>query len=99
MKKKNSKKAKIVGMNDLKQEVDELQEHGEDFGDAIIRLMALMTHDYKSLVVCAVGLARAVASLKDVSKHVGADVSKLYDSEQKLYERYFTEVLSKGQTK
>ena len=97
MTKKNFKKTNAcVGKknrrNDLgREEAELILEKGEDFGDSLIGLFAMFAYDFKGFGAAAIGMAKALAALKDAAKHFNVDIDDLYDSELAYFEDLFAE--------
>ena len=97
MTKKNFKKSnacvgKKNGRNDQSSEEALLMlDKGGEFGNGIISMMAMFAYDFKGMGIAAIGLAKALAALKDISRQVGVDIDKLYDSELAYFEDLFAE--------
>lgn len=60
---------------------------GDELGNAIIELMPLNDVDRMRLAVVAVGLAKAVATLKGIAKETGISIDKLYETELEYFLR------------
>lgn len=93
-KKKNVKTNNKVGTKNenLNQEAKMLLEKGGAFGGAIISMLSLFANDYKGLGAAAIGLARAVASLKDVARRTNVDIDDLFECELAYYLDQFSEL-------
>ena len=70
----------------------EIIENGEFFGSAIIGMMSIFAKDVKGMGIAAVGLAKALAALKDVGKVSGIEIDDIYDHELEHYEKFFSEI-------
>ena len=98
MTKKNFKKSNAcVGKkngrnNQSREEALLMLDKGGEFGNGIISMMAMFAYDFKGMGIAAIGLAKALAALKDISRQVGVDIDKLYDSELAFFEGYFEEL-------
>lgn len=66
-----------------------IAEKGDELGNAIIELMPLNDVDRMRLAVVAVGLAKAVATLKGIAKETGISIDKLYETELEYFFREF----------
>lgn len=94
IKKKANKARKEVNKkgNPSREEAVLILEKGETFGDAIIDMMALMATNYNGMGVAAIGLAKALASLKCVAKEAGVDVEDLFEDELIFFENRFDSI-------
>ena len=95
MKKTIKKSDVIVGNENVnhdlsREEAMKLIDKGETFGDSIIGMLAMFACDYKGIGAAAIGLAKALAALKDAARHYHVDIDNIFDSElayfQGLYE-------------
>lgn len=68
----------------------EIIENGEFFGSAIIGMMSIFAKDVKGMGIAAVGLAKALAALKDVGKFSGIEIDDIYNHELEHYEKFFS---------
>jgi len=97
MNKKNFKKSNVrVGKeNEINIHVVEDAElvvaRGETFGDGIISLFGVFCNNYKGFGAAAIGMAKALAALKDAARHFHVDIDSLYDSQLAYYEDLFAE--------
>ena len=66
-----------------------IAEKGDELGNAIIELMPLNDVDRMRLAVVAVGLAKAVATLKAIAKETGISVDQLFETELEYFLREF----------
>ena len=71
--------------NQSAEEAKLMLDKGDTFGTTIVGMMSLFAYDYKGLGAAAIGMAKALAGLKDVAKHAGVNIDKLYDSELAYY--------------
>jgi hypothetical protein len=93
MTKKNSKTTAKFRKNAKGTRVaKEIIENGEFFGSAIIGMMSIFAIDVKGMGIAAVGLAKALAALKDVGKVSGIEIDGIYDHELEHYEKFFSEI-------
>lgn len=95
IKKKSNKVGKSEKVNESGKaylEAQELLQQGERFGESIIGMMSLFALDFVTMGAAAVGLAKALAALKDVSKEVGVNVQTLFDTELPHFERKYAEI-------
>ena len=65
----------------LDQVANKITEQGDEFGDAVIEMMQLNDVDRVKFGIVAVGLAKAVATMKVMAAEMGIDVEKLYKAE------------------
>lgn len=82
---------KKVTKNQSREAAKLLLEKGEDFGDSLIGLFAMFAYDFKGFGAAAIGMAKALAALKDAAKHFNVDIDDLYDSELAYFEDLFAE--------
>ena len=64
---------------------------GEMFGDSIVSLFGVFCNNYKGFGAAAIGMAKALAALKDAARHFHVDIDSLYDSQLAYYEDLFAE--------
>ncbi|MBQ3769943.1 MAG: hypothetical protein II866_13260 [Prevotella sp.] len=64
---------------------------GEMFGDSIVSLFGVFCNNYKGFGAAAIGMAKALAALKDAARHFHVDIDSLYDSQLAYYEELFAE--------
>lgn len=76
----------------LDQVANKITEQGDEFGDTIIEMMQLNDVDRVKLGIVAVGLAKAVATLKVMAADVGIDINKLYKSELLHFQKTFKKI-------
>ena len=104
MEKKKSKKSIVkVGKESkktckqtkrLEKEARSLQERGNTFGDFVLDLLELFIIDWKDFGSAAIGLARAVAALKQEARNEGVPVDKLFKGQLEHFEREFSEMVT-----
>ena len=102
MTKKNLKKtnAKVGGENKksskeskrLEKDARELMERGNTFGDIVLDLLDLFILDWKDFGAAAIGMARAVAALKQEARNEGVPVDKLFKGQLEHFEREFADL-------
>ena len=85
--KKSSKQTKR-----LEKESRELMERGNLFGDFVLDLLDLFIVDWKDFGSASIGLARAVAALKQEARNEGVPVDKLFKGQLEHFEREFAEL-------
>lgn len=73
----------------LDQVVNTIAEKGNEFGDTIIEMMLLNDVNRVKMGIVAVGLAKAVATMKVMSAETGIDIDKLYKAELIYYQKKF----------
>lgn len=83
--------------NPTREEAKLLLEKGDTFGDALIGMLSLIATDYKGMGLAAIGLAKALAALKNVAKLTDVNIDSLFESELAHFEKRFNE-LSKAET-
>ena len=64
---------------------------GEMFGDSIVSMFGMFCYDYKGFGAAAIGMAKALAALKDAARHFHVDIDSFYDSQLAYYEELFAE--------
>ena len=64
---------------------------GEMFGDSIVSMFGVFCNNYKGFGAAAIGMAKALAALKDAARHFHVDIDDLYDSQLAYYEELFAE--------
>lgn len=79
--------AQSESMSIAKELAEIIAEKGDELGNAIIELMPLNDVDRMRLAVVAVGLAKAVATLKGIAKETGISIDKLYETELEYFLR------------
>lgn len=95
MAKKNCKKSNQVGNEKkLNENVQELMEMGNNFGQSIIGLMAQFATNWKGIGIAAVGLAKALAALKAVARESDVEIESLYKKELAYFEDEYFSILS-----
>ena len=62
---------------------------GEVFGDAIIWNMSLFALDVKGMGIATIGLAKALAALKNVAKSSDVNIDSLFESEFAHFEKKY----------
>ena len=93
MAKKNCKKSNQVGNEKkLNEDVQELMERGDIFGQSIIGVMAQFATNWKGIGIAAVGLAKALAALKAVARESDVDVESLYKNELAYFEKEYSSI-------
>jgi len=94
--KKNVKKndaRKVVDLEQLvKKNFNQIVMEGNDLGNVLIMTYSYVLNDYKSFGVAAVGLAKAVASLKVLVRMHGGEIDSLFDHMLKNFEEGLTEM-------
>ena len=94
--KKNVKKNDARKVVDLNQEIerycDQIMMEGNDLGNVLIMTYSYVLNDYKSFGVAAVGLAKAVASLKVLVRMHGGEIDALFDHALKEFEEGLSEM-------
>lgn len=101
MTKKISKKTNSVGKENkkngvkskrLEKDARELIERGDMFGNMILDLMALFIIDWRDMGAAAIGMARAMAALKQEARNEGVPVDKFFQSELEFFEKEFADL-------
>ena len=95
MAKKFRKKSSEAGNVNMKKKIEqdsvEIVERGEALGKALISLLSLTATDWKGMGSATIGLAMAVAGLKDTAERTGVDIDSLLESELSFFEKLFAE--------
>ena len=88
---KSSKAGKKVNKRKYpsREEVKLVLGRGEVFGDSIIWNMSLFALDAKDMGIAAIGLAKALAVLKNVAESAGVDINDLFGSELAHFEMVY----------
>ena len=96
---KNSVKKNVAAgrkVVDLEQEIEKCGEQimmeGNDLGNVLIMTYSYVLNDYKSFGVAAIGLAKAVASLKVLVRMHGGEIDSFFDHALKEFEEGLTEM-------
>lgn len=87
--KKSSKQTKR-----LEKESRELMERGNTFGDFVLDLLELFIIDWRDYGSAAIGLARAVAALKQEARNECVPVDKLFKGQLEHFEKEFAELVT-----
>jgi hypothetical protein len=74
--------------NPSREEAVLILEKGETFGDALIGMLSLIATDYKGMGLAAIGLAKALAALKNVAKLTDVNIDSLFESELAHFENH-----------
>lgn len=92
--KKSNKVGKKVNnsKNQAREEAKLMLGRGEVFGDAIIWNMSLFALDVKGMGVATIGLAKALAALKNVAKAYDVNITNLFESELAHFEKKYNEI-------
>lgn len=72
--------------------VETTMKQGTKLGDDIIERMDLTDIDPVVMGTAAIGLAKAVAMLKDVGRRTGINIDKLYQKELAYFKREFAKI-------
>lgn len=67
-------------------------EDGESFGNAIISMMSIFATNVKGMGIAAVGLAKALAALRNIGEVTGIDIKDIYDNELAYFDNKFDEI-------
>jgi len=78
--------------NQAREEAKLMLGRGEVFGDSIIWNMSLFALDVKGMGVATIGLAKALAALKNVAEGAGLDIGDLFGSELAHFEKKYNEI-------
>jgi hypothetical protein len=78
--------------NQAREEAKLMLGKGEVFGDAIIWNMSLFALDAKGMGIATIGLAKALAALKNVAEIAGVEIGDLFGSELAHFEGVYDEL-------
>jgi hypothetical protein len=78
--------------NQAREEAKLMLGRGEVFGDSIIWNMSLFALDVKGMGVATIGLAKALAALKNVAKAYDVNITNLFESELGHFEKKYNEI-------
>ena len=95
MKKENANNVGKVSKRKMNFLVELVAQNGDRFGNDIIEMMKLKEVDPVKLGAITIGLAKAVATLKELGKQTGIDVETLYRQELASYRRQFEKLNKK----
>jgi hypothetical protein len=91
-KKPNARVGKENGINiHIIEDAELVVGKGEMFGDSIVSMFGVFCNNYKGFGAAAIGMAKALAALKDAARHFHVDIDSLYDSQLAYYEELFAE--------
>jgi phage regulator Rha-like protein len=76
----------------LEKKTLEMLERGDAFGDVVLDLLELFVRDWKDYGSAAIGLAKAVAALKQEARNECIPVDKLFQSQLEHFEREFLNI-------
>ena len=76
----------------LKKDARELIERGNTFGDFVLDLLDLFIIDWRDMGAAAIGMARAMAALKQEARNEGVPVDKFFQSELEFFEKEFADL-------
>lgn len=72
--------------------VDTIMREGDLLGNDIIEMIELKAVDRVALGIAALGLAKALAMVKDIAQRTGIDIDKLHQKELMHYRRMFAKI-------
>ena len=88
-KKSATKGSKVNEQKKASSEVDFMYKHGNELGDTIITAIALVVKGRNGAGIAAVGLAKAVATLKVVASRIDASIDTLFPNWSVILKRNF----------
>ncbi len=93
MKKKSCKAGNVNKEQKFEKEAMAIARRGEVFGNSIITRMSLTATDLIGMGAAAVGLAKAYAALKNVSKCMDLNIESLFENELSFFEGEYADLL------
>ena len=72
--------------------VDTIMREGDLLGNDIIEMIPLKEVDRVVLGIAVLGLAKALAMVKDIARRTGIDIDKLHQKELMHYRRMFAKI-------
>ena len=72
--------------------VDTIMREGDLLGNDIIEMIELKAVDRVVLGIAVLGLAKALAMVKDIARRTGIDIDKLHQKELTHYRRMFAKI-------
>ena len=72
--------------------VETIMEQGDQLGNDIIERMDLKEMDSVVMGTAVVGLAKAVAMLKDVARRTGFNIDKFYQKEVSFFKKEYAKI-------
>ena len=91
--KKSCKAGKVNKKQKIEQEAMEIAEKGEIFGNNIIGQMSLTATGLVGIGAAVVGLAKAYAALKNISKCMDIDIESFFEQELSFFDDKFDDLL------
>ena len=76
----------------INEAVDTIMREGDLLGNDIIEMIQLKAVDRIALGIAALGLAKALAMVKDIARRTGIDIDKLHQKELMHYRRMFAKI-------
>ena len=76
------------------QNVQEMMERGDELGDTLMGILMLVATNWKGMGIAAIGMAKALAALKNIALDSGVNIDKLYSGELAFHEREMAEMLA-----
>ena len=94
IKMKSNKVGKIERKNvyPTQEDAKRLLEKGDTFGDSLIGMLSLVATDLEGIGAATIGLAKALASLKNVAMRTDVKIENLFNNELAHYEKLFNEL-------
>lgn len=94
MKKRNFKKTNenLDTLNKTKQEIAEMIEKGDDLGGTIMGILMFVTNDWRGFAVAAIGMAKALAALKNTADLEAVNIDELFQSQLTYFEDLFEDI-------
>ena len=76
----------------INEAVDTIMREGDLLGNDIIEMIELKAVDRVVLGIAVLGLAKALAMVKDIARRTGIDIDKLHQKELMHYRRLFAKI-------
>ncbi len=76
----------------VEEAVETILREGEQLGNDIIEMIPLKEVDRVVLGIAVLGLAKALAMVKDIARRTGIDIDKLHQKELMHYRRMFAKI-------
>ena len=95
MAKSNLKKAGRKNAGELekkKQEINEVIASGDALGNTLIGILEFVTLDWRGFAVAAIGMAKALAALKNTADVEAVNIDELFQSQLTYFEDLFEDI-------
>ena len=80
--------------NEIRQNALNILSRGEDLGKTIMGVLSLVATNKEGMGIATIGMAMALAALKNIARDSGVDIEHLYASELAFHGEEMTEVLA-----